>query len=117
MGEGGTLTDPDEPERDYFMVGLPGSVTYNGANSLLDATKGVRVMANAVLYPGEYNEDFTVLRTRLEVQAFLPLIGQDSLVMVFRGMYGFLNGEDASNLPASLRFYTGGGGSVRGYEY
>ncbi|CAK7060938.1 MAG: Translocation and assembly module subunit TamA [Desulfovibrio sp.] len=117
MGEGGTLKDPDEPERDYFMVGLPGSLRYDGANNLLDATRGFRFFIDLAPYTGEYNEDFTVLRTRLESQAFLPVVGDDTLVMAFRAMYGFLNGEDAPNLPASIRFYTGGGGSVRGYEY
>lgn len=117
MGEGGTLKDPDESRRDYFMTGLPGSITYDGANSLLDATKGFRAMLHLAPYTGEYNDAFTVLRTRLETHVFLPVVGEDSLVMAFRGMYGFLSGEDAPNVPASLRFYTGGGDSVRGYEY
>lgn len=117
MGEGGTLKDPDEPKREYFMAGLPGSITYNGTNSLLDATKGFRATLSLAPYTGEYNDCFTVARTRLETRAFIPVVGEDSLVMAFRGMYGFLSGEDAPNLPASLRFYTGGGDSVRGYEY
>lgn len=30
---------------------------------------------------------------------------------------GSLTGENVRNIPASLRFYSGGGGSVRGYKY
>lgn len=117
MAEGGKLKDPDESSTQYYMTGLPGSLAYNGANSLLDATKGVRAQVSLAPYVGEYNDPFSVLRTRLEAQAFVPLIGQDSLVMAFRGMYGLLTGADAPEVPASLRFYVGGGGSVRGYEY
>lgn len=117
MGEGGSLKEPDEPRRDYFMTGLPGSLVYDGTNSLLDATKGVRAILHVAPYTGEFNGNFTAFRTRFETRAFLPVIGEDSLVMAFRGMYGFLSGAEAAKLPASLRFYTGGGGSVRGYAY
>lgn len=117
MAEGGSLKDPDEPRRDYFMTGLPGTLTYDGANSLLDATRGFRANLSLAPYTGTYAEDFTVLRPRLDLQAFLPVMGDDTLVMAVRGMYGALAGADAQDVPASLRFYTGGGGSVRGYEY
>lgn len=117
MSEGGSLKEPEEPRRDYFMVGLPGSLTYNGANDLLNATRGFRVMLDLAPYTGEFNGNFTTVRSRVETQAFFPVIGEDSLVMAFRAMYGFLNGEEARNLPASLRFYAGGGGSVRGYAH
>jgi len=34
-----------------------------------------------------------------------------------RAAAGSLTGENVRNIPASLRFYSGGGGSVRGYKY
>lgn len=117
MGEGGRLKAPDESSSDYLMAGLPGMLAYNGANSLLDATRGFRVNLALAPYAGEYKEDFTALRARLEAQAFIPVIGEDSLVMAFRGMYGVLSGADAPEVPVSIRYYAGGGGSVRGYEF
>ena len=117
MGEGGRLKDPDEPQREYWMVGLPGTLFYNGANSLLDATKGFRARLALAPYTGEYTEDFTVIRGNLEGQAFLPVVGKDSLVLALRGMYGLLSGANAQEVPSSIRYYVGGGGSVRGYEY
>lgn len=115
--EGGKLETPDEPKHEYIMFGLPTQFTYNHANSLLDATKGYRFSAMVAPYTGRYDGDFNVLRTRLDAHAFLPVIGEDTLVLAVRGTYGFLSGADSQNLPTSVRFYSGGGGSVRGYSY
>ena len=38
-------------------------------------------------------------------------------VLAGRGRAGMIIGEDRSDLPANKRFYSGGGESVRGYEY
>lgn len=116
MGEGGVLKDPDESRQSYIMVGLPGTLVYDGTDNLLNATRGVRLNIAAGPYTGEYNKQFTVGRVRTEGQAFLPVIGEDSLVMAFRAMYGMVS-EDADQLPASIRYYVGGGGSVRGYDF
>ena len=116
MGEGGSLQDPGESRRDYVLAGLPTTLVYDGANSLLDATRGFRVNLAAGPYIGDYEGPFSVIRARTEGQVFLPVIGKDSLVMAFRGVYGMVS-ADADKLPASIRYYVGGGGSVRGYEY
>ena len=115
--EMGALTDPDEATTDYTLVGLPVALAYNNANSLLNATRGFRLNLALAPYAGEYHKDFTVLRSRIEAQAFLPVIGKESLVLALRAMYGMISDTTAQDVPASIRFYAGGGGSVRGYEF
>ncbi len=115
--EGGELKDPDSSKTEYFMAGIPASIAYNNTNSLLDATRGVRLNLAVAPYTGQYHEDFSVVRTQAQAEAFLPVIGENSLVLALRGMYGALSDTNAQDVPASLRFYAGGGGSVRGYEY
>ncbi len=115
--EGGSLEDPDEDKKDFFMVGLPVSAVYDSTNSLLDPTKGLRLMTAAAPYTGTFRDDFNVVRTRLEAQGFIPM-GTDRLVLALRGVWGALWGADNSqDVPSALRFYSGGGGSVRGYDY
>ena len=71
----------------------------------------------AAPYTGRFHEDFNVIRTRLEGQAFIPL-GSERLVLALRALWGSLWGVDNSQVvPSALRFYSGGGGSVRGYDY
>ncbi|MDL2307594.1 autotransporter assembly complex protein TamA [Desulfovibrio sp. OttesenSCG-928-C06] len=115
--EMGQLETPDEPERDYYMVGMPLNVTYNGSNGLLDATEGFRLNLLASPYIGYYNDYFTVARGRLDATAYLPVVGKDKLVMAFRGTVGSVFGADSDDIPTTIRFYSGGGGSVRGYAY
>ncbi|MDR2893223.1 MAG: autotransporter assembly complex protein TamA [Deltaproteobacteria bacterium] len=126
--EGGTLETPDEPKTEYYMLGLPGSLSYNRSNSLLDATDGFKLTLLASPYSGYYNNYFTVLRTRLDAAVYLPLVSDsgenrgarnrgDKLVLALRGSFGSVFGADSGEIPATIRFYSGGGGSVRGYAY
>ncbi|MDL2272075.1 BamA/TamA family outer membrane protein [Desulfovibrio sp. OttesenSCG-928-I05] len=115
--EGGSIKDPDKSRRDYQMFGLPLSASWSDANSLLDATKGSRVMFSAAPYVGSYDGEFTALRTRVDAFTYLPLIGKDTLVLALKGSIGSVFGVDSGEVPPSVRFYSGGGGSVRGYEY
>ena len=115
--EGGSLEDPGQDKKEFFMFGLPVTATYDSTNSLLDPTRGYRLIMAAAPYTGTFREDFNVVRTRVEGQAFLPM-GSENYVMALRGVWGSLWGADNSqDVPSSLRFYSGGGGSVRGYDY
>jgi translocation and assembly module TamA len=38
-------------------------------------------------------------------------------IIAIRGFYGQINGITREDIPADLRFYSGGGGSVRGYNF
>jgi translocation and assembly module TamA len=115
--EGGSLKDPDQPRESFQFVGLPVTANYDRTNDFFDATRGVRLNLTASPYTGEYYESFQVFRTRLEGQAFLPL-GTPRAVMALRGLWGGLWGlDDSRDIPSTLRFYSGGGGSVRGYDY
>lgn len=115
--EGGTIKEPNEKRRDYMLFGVPFALIYDSTKSLLNASQGQRLMLSATPYTGEYEGNFNILRSRFEGQAFFPLLGEDKLVLALRGVIGMISGEDAPKVPPSVRFYSGGGGSVRGYEY
>jgi translocation and assembly module TamA len=115
--EGGQIKEVDKKERDYYMYGLPLSLAFSDTRNPLDAVKGVRITLSAAPYAGYYEDYFTAIRTRLDANFFLPLIGRNTLVLALRGVYGSLFISEADEVPPSIRFYSGGGGSVRGYEY
>ena len=115
--EGGALEDPGQAREQFYVVGLPVTAGYDRTDDLLDPTRGARLNLATAPYAGEYHERFRVFRARLEGQAFLPL-GTPRAVMALRGLWGGLWGlDDSQEVPSSLRFYSGGGGSVRGYDY
>lgn len=116
-GEGGRIEEVDKPERGYYMFGLPVSLTFNDTRNPLDATKGIRITAAGAPYGGYYEDYFSAVRTRFDSAVFLPVVGEDTLVVALRGVYGSLFGASSEEVPPTIRFYSGGGGSVRGYEY
>ena len=115
--EGGKLRDPDQSSKEFLMFGLPVTATYDNTNSLLDPTRGYRLIMLGAPYTGTFRNEFNVVRTRIEGQGFIPL-GDEKLVLALKMVWGSLWGADESQeVPNSLRFYSGGGGSVRGYDY
>ena len=115
--EGGQLKDPDEPRRRYAMVGLPLSAAYDNTGSLLDATRGIRTSLVIAPYTGVFDREFSALRSRLNAQAFVPVVKDESLVLALSATAGTVTGAETGSIPSSIRFYSGGGGSVRGYAY
>ncbi|MGJ3521565.1 autotransporter assembly complex protein TamA [Nitratidesulfovibrio sp. D1] len=143
--EGGRIEDANGPERSYTMWGLPLFLRRDGADDLLDPTRGTRAELSVTPYTGVYGEPFNVVRSRLDVSAYHVLLrgradraGQDGpdgrdgggtppagepdgpdgrLVLAASAAAGSLSGASSGAVPGSIRFYGGGGGSVRGYAY
>jgi translocation and assembly module TamA len=115
--EGGALTEEGQARRGFMMLGLPLSIDYDNADSLLDPTRGERFKLLFAPYAGRYHDDFDLAKVRLEAQGFRPLTRDGGLTLALRLVWGALWGAASGDIPASARFYSGGGGSVRGYDY
>ncbi len=114
--EAGSLRDNERGRRAYSLVGFPVSVRRDTTNDLLNPTSGTRLNLEVTPYTGTFNGPLTTVRTRVDASGYWSP-GWDRLVLAGRVAAGSLSGESVYNIPASLRFYTGGGGSVRGYKY
>ncbi len=101
----------------FSLVGLPGVVTYDTRDNLLNPTEGVHV--ETALAPwtsfGERSSQFLV--ADIVGSTYWTPFESDRLVLAARARLGSLFFENASQVPASKRFYAGGGGSVRGYDF
>ena len=106
----------------YQLIGIPASLAYDGSDSLLDPTKGLRATLRATPYFGRANQQATAF-TKLEGIASTYLSfgeredGAPWVTLAARGRAGSLWASETDNVPGSTRFYAGGGGSVRGYGY
>ncbi len=107
---------PDDPNNTYFIIAFPGNVTWDHSNNLLDPTRGFRLTARVspefTLRSGTY---FNYLKTQFEATAYQPL--GKSLVFAGRLHLGAIAGASRGRIAPDRRFYAGGGGSVRGYDY
>lgn len=114
--EGGSINDHQGPERSYSMWGVPLTIRYDGTDDLLDPHEGLRASLSTTPYTGVYHEWRSMVRSRLDASAYTALPGGRT-VLALRAAAGALHGESPADIPASFRFYSGGGGSVRGYAY
>ncbi|WP_376988088.1 autotransporter assembly complex family protein [Bosea sp. R86505] len=102
---------------DYTLVGIPLSVKYDSTDSLLDATRGIRATASVAPYPTFLGSTVGIVQSKASLAAFYALDEDARYVLAGRVGLGSIAGADLDDIPATRRFYAGGGGSVRGYAY
>ncbi|WP_293947974.1 autotransporter assembly complex protein TamA [Sneathiella sp.] len=121
IGAGGSLEysriDEDGVTNNYALAGLPLTARYDHTDDLLDPTKGRRFSSTLVPYMGLNANTPDFLRLEMDGSVYYPVVGEGRVVLAARGKLGMMVGDDASDIPASKRFYSGGGGSIRGYKF
>ncbi|MEH6791713.1 autotransporter assembly complex protein TamA [Parasphingorhabdus sp.] len=102
--------------RDTFFIGsLPGLVTYDASDDLLDPTRGFRLTARVAPEASLQDGSFFYVRSQLDGSAYFPV--SDKIVLAGRARFGTIAGAGNNRIAPSRRLYSGGGGSVRGYGY
>ena len=93
------------------------STYWDQSNDPLDPTAGWRVTASA--QPTAVAGDDTALFLKAEGQGtvYYPLDDEARTVIAGRLRLGTILGAGELSVPSDRLFYSGGGGSVRGYEY
>jgi len=102
---------------DYGLVGLPLAASYDTTDRPLDPTRGVRVTATVTPYLGFGAAPDSFLISRIQASAYYAIDEQARTILAGRVAFGSILGGTLADIPASRRFYAGGGGSVRGYEF
>ena len=99
----------------YFIGGLTGQLGYDRSDSLLNPTKGFRLLGrtNPEISLGNGTQPY--IRNIVEGSAYYPV--DDNIVIAGRARFGSIMGIERDELAPSRRLYAGGGGSVRGFGY
>jgi len=101
--------------RRFFIAALPLGLGYDGSDNLLDPTRGFRLSGRLSPELSLHGGSFIYARTQVDASAYHPV--SDSVVLAGRIRLGTIFGASAFDVAPSRRFYSGGGGSVRGYGY
>jgi len=111
------VTGPtDATGRDtYFIGALPGLVTFDASDDLLDPTRGFRLSARIAPEASLQDGSFFYVRNQFDGSAYFPV--SDKIVLAGRTRLGTIVGAGNNRIAPSRRLYAGGGGSVRGYGY
>jgi len=100
----------------HLIASLPTQYVFDNRDNKLDPKRGFRALAFA-----EPAHDFltgaTFVKVRGELSAYRAIDDAQRFVLAGRVATGSIFGAGLEQIPADRRFYVGGGGSVRGYEY
>ena len=123
--EGGWLKDNEHEKRPYGVIEPKAGLRHDSRNNKLNPSSGMEAELKLTPFSGFYEEFFGAFATTLSVAGFYAPYGKkpdgkidDSLVLAARVEGGAMPGASSlRSIPASLRYFTGGAGSVRGYAY
>lgn len=104
--------DADEA---YLQVSFPVTLFWNGRDDVLNPTRGFGV-AGGIEPFYDLEEQFGFFKSMVTPAVYLPLAGE-TLVLSSRLTLGSISGVSLDGIPPDLRFYAGGGQSIRGYQY
>jgi len=104
-------------DRHLTTIGTLFAFTADNSNDPLDPTRGFRFGARLepTLSVGEGS--ITYLKGSAQASVYFPLQPNADTVVALRLKMGVIAGGNIPGVPPQDRFYSGGGGSVRGYGY
>lgn len=110
------ITDNADTET-FFLLSLPAQVAYDTTDAPLDPSRGLRATFGYTPYLDLAGEAGTFHRLRASLATYFPVIEENKrLVLAARISAGSLFGAAVTDVPATARFYAGGG-ALRGYAY
>ncbi|PCK00422.1 MAG: hypothetical protein COA45_01190 [Zetaproteobacteria bacterium] len=109
------IKDEDAEEKDFALFSPFTSLSYDSRDNILDPHKGW--VFHGSLYPfiDVFGEVSPFVKLKVGAQGYYSV--HDKIVLAGRLNIGSIAGADTDDIPASKRFYAGGGGSVRGFGY
>ena len=106
---------PNDPDNTYFILALPSNVTWDQSNDLLNPSRGFRLTSRiSPEFTLRSGTNFNYVKAQLEASAYRPF---GNIVLAGRLHFGAIAGANRGRIAPDRRFYAGGGGSVRGFDF
>lgn len=100
----------------HLIASLPTQYVFDNRDNKLDPKRGFRALA-FVEPAHDFLTGATFVKVRGELSAYRAIDDSQRFVLAGRAAAGSIVGASLDQIPADRRFYVGGGGSVRGYNY
>lgn len=101
----------------YLLGGARARLAYDSRDDVLDPTRGLNGAVTLSPYTSMALTSTQFMIADGSLAGYQGFFDKDRLVLAARGRLGSIVGDSTTGVPASQRFYAGGGGSVRGYKY
>lgn len=108
---------PLDITRNLALLTLRSSAYMDRSDDPLDPRSGFRLSANVQPTAVTGDDSLLFLRSDAQGTAYLPLQEGGKTVLAGRLRIGTILGGEELTIPSDRLFYSGGGGSVRGFEY
>ena len=102
----------------FALLSVPLTLEYDKRNDPLDPRHGWVASGQVRPYWDAYDTNTQFIKSTLAASAYLSL--EDLAwqpTFAIRGALGAISGIEHDQVPATVRYYVGGGGSVRGYPF
>ncbi|MGA1845035.1 MAG: autotransporter assembly complex protein TamA [bacterium] len=101
----------------FNLVYLPVYLDWDTSNDILDPARGGRLTFQVAPYYDVYGADLGFVKGDLRYSRYATIARHPMTVFAGRMAFGAVDGAGREAIPADIRFYAGGGGSIRGYAF
>ena len=108
---------PDEQAQDFALLFFPAHLNHDTSDDLLNPSRGGRLALQLAPYQDTLDTDLRFIKAYGNYSRYYKVSEHPSLILAGRVAAGFMAGAERDAVPADVRFYAGGGGSVRGYPF
>jgi translocation and assembly module TamA len=112
-----SILDDNVEENTFALVGFPLSVARDDTDDVLNPTRGTRLNLTTTPYYGVLADNPSFLVNEVSGSGYFSLFENDRLVLAARSRFGSIIGASTDDIPVNKRFFAGGGGSIRGFEF
>jgi translocation and assembly module TamA len=106
-----------QDNEEFGLFSLPVGFSWDRSDDLLNPTRGGRLLLENEPFVDVFGNDLSFNKSRVTYSHYFKVLDDPGVVLAGRGSLGTMFGAERDEIPADLRFYAGGGGSVRGFGY
>ena len=106
-----------EIKEGFNLVSLPVYLDWDTSNDLLDPTRGTHLAMQVSPFYDIYGSEIGFVKAHTSYSHYVAISRNPFMVLAGRAILGSIGGAERDAIPADIRFYAGGGGSIRGYAY
>lgn len=101
----------------YTLLAIPATLLWNDTEDGLDRRRGSRAEITVTPYPVARGSVDGLTTIHADAMSYHDLRGDQRTILALRGQVGVAFGASSNDLPADLRMYAGGSGTIRGFAY
>jgi translocation and assembly module TamA len=101
----------------FSLLSIPMRFNWDYSDDAMDPNRGGRIWLDGEPFYDIGNASLFFYRQRIRLTHYFTVLEEPRLILAGRAVLGNIWGAGRGDVPADLRTYAGGGGSIRGYKF